>query len=735
MGPQPARASRLAARLDALALVAIVAGATVALSVYALRVGQFQNDEEQYLTLARFVAAHFPHALWQGGIYPRGTQRLDPILLAIPFALWRGPFAFEAAHVLQCLLYSSTALPVFLLARTAGLSRATSLLAAAIAIVAAWAVVGTSFLAEPLAYPAYAWALLAIWLAVERRSLRWDLIAVVTLIVAALARTALLALAPVLPLAIIWRELAWEKGRTWRARLGALPRRLWSGHALVTVVVGLGLLAFVLDEARLLPGSGLNALAGGYGRPHIGSVSVLLSRWRYYLARAAVGTGFVGLSLGLPWTIATLSRPRDGRRRTLAIVCTLGLAAMLLSLLEAGPDERYVMYAAVPIGLTFAAALDDWTPAIRRSIGVALGAIGGLVVVLLLLDAETWPGTTGTYDFFTYPADAFYRRVVLGHVSLLHISGIRPDRIVEIVLVVLVLVWTQAARWRPVALWSSVTLAVALLVYDGAEGIYATRKFTQGVGGRTAAARSWVDRAVPANADVGALSEGLGESSDYFPIWRDTQFWNTSVRIQAFFAQLGLGSLPTPLGSDTRTLVIHNGLLAVERPGGASAGLVPRYLLVPRQGTNPVALDARTVAQSPSLPVDLVRLNDPPRLLWRIAGTTLDGFLVPHQPAEITVYNDAATAPGRSCVSFSLIAPPGFAGSWPFAVREAQRTLVRGAIAAGQTQVVTAGLVASRSGTAPKRLTLTVRGSVRFVNGEVISAKVAYIQIAPCKPG
>ena len=139
--------------------------------------------------------------------------------------------------MIQCLLFASTAVPVFLLARGAGLARRACHLAAALSIVAPWCVVSGSFLSESAAYPAYAWSLYATWVAVTRPSLRHDLLALLVIAIAVVSRTAMLALAPLLPLAVIWQE--WSVGLAGERparRLRALPRRLWRSHRVLSAI-------------------------------------------------------------------------------------------------------------------------------------------------------------------------------------------------------------------------------------------------------------------------------------------------------------------------------------------------------------------------------------------------------------------------------------------------------------------------------------------------------------------
>jgi hypothetical protein len=433
------RSPRSAWHIDAILLGAIVFAVTVVYSHYALRVATFQLDESLYIHQARLVAEYFPDPLFRTAIFQRGLQRLDQLLLAIPFFALRGPGAFEVDRAIQCLLFASTAIPAFLLARGAGLGRWPGLLAALLAIVIPWAVVSTSFLTEPAAYPAYAWVLYGVWAAITRPSLPREAFALLAIALAAFSRSAMLALAPMLPLAVLWQELRWETaGSSLIARLRALPSRLWRVHPLVS---GVTIIAIALYfSIRLgLWSTALGTLTGNYGVPHLGAIQPLLERYEYFLSRSATGSGLVALAVGLPWLVLTLVRPRDGARHALAVVCLLGVLCLLLSLMPAGPDERYTAYAAIPIALMFVAGL-------RSRPG--LGVLAGAVTVDLLIESVTWPALANLYDYFTYPAAVFYQRVLLGRVStislpLLHPS---PERFVQLAVLAVALAWMLAGR-------------------------------------------------------------------------------------------------------------------------------------------------------------------------------------------------------------------------------------------------------------------------------------------------
>ncbi len=735
------RRARSVDRLDLLLVGALIALVTAIYAIYALRVGSFQNDEELYLEIARYVAGHFPSALWQSGLYPRGTQRLDQIILALPFALLRrGPGAYELGHVIQCLLFASTALPVLLIARRVGLPRAASLFAATLSIVIPWAVVSTSFLTESLAYPVYAWTIYATWSTIREPSIGRDLLAILALVVAALSRTALLALAPILPLAIIWQEWSWElRGRPLPARARALPGRVWSTHPLVTVLVGLALLALLGNALGLLPGGGLASLAGEYGLPHIETFSTLLDRYREYLARMAVGTGFIALALALPWTVSVLVRPRDGMRHALAVVCTLGLAMILLSLLQAAPDERYVLYSAVPISLAAAAALSDWGRGDRASVRAVAGVLVGTVVVLALTASATWPELANPYDYFTYPAGMFYKRVLLGHLRvvdlpLLHISA---AGLLELGIAVLVVAWALAGRVRGAARPAAWLLGAALIVLCAGQMLYAMKKFTATAGaasGPGAGARSWVDEHVPSGTRVGAVAVSLGESPAYVPIWRTTEFFNTSVGLDVYFAEPGL--LPIPLGSEPRRMTIAPDSGLVTSYGGPALKTptaAPEYLLVPQQGTNRIVLDGKIVATDSYLPLVLLRLSRPARAEWSIVGTNEEGFLESGVSATSSVYSAALAGLSRPCATFSLIAPEGFAGAWHYTVSSGTRKLRRGSLRTQQMVSIVVPLSPRATPRGPSAtVSVTVRGQTTMLPGELVSAKLAFFGVEQC---
>jgi hypothetical protein len=729
--------------VDAMLLALLVIGASSLYTIYALRVSTFQPDEWYYMELARVIAGHFPSGIWQHGIYWRGIQRIDQLVLAAPFALLRGASVYEVAHAIQALLYASTAIPVWLLVRATGLPRWARALAATIALATPWAIVSTSFLAESAAYPAYAWALYATWRAVRSPSYGRELLAIAALIVAALSRTALLGMAPLLPLAALWQQWSWElRGRRRSARLRALPRQLWSQHRIITAITVLAVLSYLLSAAGALPGGGVAALTGNYGIPSGAALAGLLSRWDYYLSRMVIGTGGIAFAFGFAWALRQLVRPEEGRRHALAVVCVLGVVVVLLSLLQAGTDERYVLYGAVPIGVAFVAELASAVEGAQNRdrwarLPTLLGLAAATGVAILLVDRASWPPIASEYDFFTYPAATFYNRVVLTRLAGLPLES----GLTLIALAGAAVAWALLSRRRASTRIAVPAVALIVLALCVTQLGYALQKFTGsgagGVGGPSAAQRSWLERIVPPGVKVAAVGIGLGQSGDYLPIWRTSEFWNTSIQLGASFQPWGIPTVPF----DTLGLVlgVHSpsGRLDIATPSAAEVGhrlAVPRYMLLPTQATNPMGFAAKAIADDPYLPLTLVRLSSPARLEWAIGGTSLEGFMAPHEPATVTVYGNALSARAR-CASFELIGPPAFAGRWPFTVISGD-TAVHGDLVALQTRTIDVRLHPTAVGGGRlATVTIHVHGKVPYPNGSVVSARVAGFAVGACDRG
>ena len=117
--PRAARAARRASRAGR-SLAAVGALVAAAGSRYwSLDTHVFQNDEDQYVYLSRWLQTDFPASLFDFAAYGRGLQRLEVWLLAIPSALFDSPWSLRGGRVLNTIAFVSTAIPVYLLGRAA----------------------------------------------------------------------------------------------------------------------------------------------------------------------------------------------------------------------------------------------------------------------------------------------------------------------------------------------------------------------------------------------------------------------------------------------------------------------------------------------------------------------------------------------------------------------------------------------------------------------------------------
>src|SRR4029453_10817074 len=128
-------------------------------------------------------------------------------------------------------LIASTAIPVFLLARRLGVGLFLSLWVGALSVAVPWVVLSSFLLTENVAYPMFCWAVLALAYAVERRRWTSDLLALVAIGAAVLARTQFLVLLAVFLVAVVVDAIL---ETSWRAA----PRELWRTRRPFVVLYG-----------------------------------------------------------------------------------------------------------------------------------------------------------------------------------------------------------------------------------------------------------------------------------------------------------------------------------------------------------------------------------------------------------------------------------------------------------------------------------------------------------------
>jgi hypothetical protein len=640
------------------------------------------QDEEQYRHFARQVARSFS-LLWDmDPTYGRGVQRLHLALMALPMMFFANPTAFVLAHLLFVAVYASAAIPAWLIARGCGLGPYQALVPAALAVLTPWAVVTTSFLAEPVGYGVFGWACWGIWRAATRPSIGADVLAVVLLALALLSRTGFLLFLPVLPAVGVLQAWRYDTGTDpLGQRLRRLPLAALRRQPLSVGIGVLGVLVFLLAWLQVLPG-GPKRFTGRYNTA-LPPLWLMASKWRSFLSRIDAGTGFILFTAAIPWLFARVARPRDPAVHAFAWTALGAIAAVLLSLVGGPADERYVMFVAFPVVLAGCLAL------MRRELGPVMVLIGGAAAFALFFTPGWKLNDTSDFGYFGFPVDTFMWRVVL---TKLHnaASSVDPRTSGGLLLAAgllgLALIAWRRRRWLPYAL---VPAALFQLAATG----YALNKHVNTVGahhGPGNHAHAWVDTHVPRDEDVGMLAVSRGLTGDYNVVYREIQYWNTTihdvVKINSPITLFPSADVPYEFGTRAieAGLDVNTGKVTWDGPWP-----FPRYLVIPQPPLS-VVLDWHDVAQASYVPAKLVHVDGPLQARTTLAGVTPSGFTDPSTPAEIKAY--AAARPRTQCVFADLLAPqaadpkPGL--KLGYVVSDGKRTIGRGTVPAGRLKRV-----------------------------------------------
>src|SRR3954453_11055501 len=229
-----------AALLEALPVAAIVLVATIAASLFALQPSQYvvMPDELGYVKQA--VVLSHGELPTPGSFWFKSWALLHSALLAPLYRFASTTTAFDAGHVLGALLISSTAIPVYLIARRVLVWRPGGLLAAALSVAVPWLAMSGTMMTEVVAYPAFVWTCLAMLNGISRPGLRGDLLVALALAVAFVSRTQLLLLAPTYVLALVLDVLL-RRELSLRGRISEALR----AHAPMIAVVIVGILGVI----------------------------------------------------------------------------------------------------------------------------------------------------------------------------------------------------------------------------------------------------------------------------------------------------------------------------------------------------------------------------------------------------------------------------------------------------------------------------------------------------------
>jgi hypothetical protein len=595
-------------------LAALVTVAAGVLAVLASRVRDWvvMTDEMQYAKLAT--------AIGDGSLLPtlRGDHvstysQLYPLLLSPLYALLDAPDAFQAAHVLNGVLYASAVVPAYLLGRKVGLTQLWALGVAALTVLAPWNTIAGFVMTESAAFPVFLWTVLAFQHALEAQSGRRDALALAAIVFALFARTQFVVLAFVLPLAVV---LVDGRSAVRRHRVLAAAYALGAVAALVIAVTGglarlLGRYEVTATEGSILP---FDALV------HAGA----------HIDLIALGTGIVTLLLGGAWLVS--------RRTAFSVLALVTVVALTLE--SASYDarfaggltdvrDRYLFYVAPLLLLATALALRDGIPR------VALGAVTLFFAVTIF-----------AYDFFE--VKGFYvDSPVAVATGWIEDSGsawfVAMFAIVMALAIVIVRVSSRTLALSVAALMAAWCVSMSavgwtrILESNGPSG----RPVDKG----PAFVSNWVDSVVPDGADVALLP--YPTTSDWGAsavLWWDTEFWNRSVD-HAFVIGEGWDYAPFP----------HD-RLAVDQATGEIRGTddAPQYV-VSAAAESRLRLAGADLATNFNLHVlDVLR---PYRAEWITSGLDPDGYTRDGRAAAVRIFPDAGAGPQRVTLDVQFAAP------------------------------------------------------------------------------
>ncbi len=522
----------------------------------------FLPDEYLYSELSRSLSS-------SGLPLVRGTEvffpsLLQPLLTAPCWLVGSVETGFRASMVLDSIVMSLAALPVYWLGRRLGLSTWLALAASALTLATPSMLYSSWLMGEAIAYPLFL-AGFAMGVLVLSGEKRWLIPALLVFALAALARIQLL----VLPLAIVLAAMLMA------AREQTLRRFLGKYRYLIGTLCVLAILAFVVPASFFGFYSGIR---------HID-----LSPTRFILH---FGTQAIALLFASAWIIVpgallglgiTIFQPRS--RVELAFAC--GAATVTLGLLLQAsffgvvtiPQERYVFYCAPVLALSLALLIDRGWP-LRRAHALLLLP---LLVLVARIPLSTYAAGDRLYQssflMATYKLELNFG---VGHTTLLIAIVISVLALATIALPALGRLGGGAIFVLAIAL--SITALAISIDFDLLNGATLVRE--------QRSAKGWIDKRIDtsyAGADRAVFLQGYSTRG-----WTlGLLFWNRSVdRVALLPNSKRPDILPWPvlkIGGDgalsvagkplTGPLVIDDTMQTFALRGAIRAGRAPHFTL------------------------------------------------------------------------------------------------------------------------------------------------------------
>jgi glycosyltransferase involved in cell wall biosynthesis len=415
---------------------------------------------------------------------------------------------YRLAHLLNSLAMSSVVFPTYLLARRV-VKPGSAFAAAALAVAVPPVIYAGTLMTENAFYPIFMWLAYALVSALERPTLRRQIVLLALCALAFVTRAQAVALfAAVLTAPLL---LAWiERGR---------PRRLGAWKPLYALVGGGALLVIVVEVAR---GRSPSQILGGYSvtTEHASYQIWPAVRWIVYHL-AALDLSLFVLPFAAAIVLIANARHLD---RALRVFSAAALALSVWLVLEVAIfashwsqriEERNLFYLAPLFLVALLAWIERGQPKPPRAAVAAAGiaaALPGTIPFLQLMNINAQSDTPFLQPWW-YLGDRVAGR---GNVALLAVA-------VSVVLAAAFL-WLPR-RYAPalpalVALGFFLTwLPLQLWIHSFPR--LSTAAYTTGIG----AGNSWIDAAVGRNADVTIVWSG----DNPYRGW-ENEFWNRSVK-------------------------------------------------------------------------------------------------------------------------------------------------------------------------------------------------------------
>jgi hypothetical protein len=574
------------------------------------------TGEMRYQRLAASIARTHSLVPRIHGELVESWAQLYPALIAPVFHHDYGPQDVDAAHLVNAWVMSSACIPAFLLARRVLRKPWAAYLVAVLTLCVPWVIYTNMLFTEVAAYPAFLWAAFLMHRSISAPSRRNDILALAGIALAFFARTALLTLAFVLPLAI----LAFELRR--RSLRDALRR-----HDLLVVayiLLALGAIALVaVDRFSRIVGiysvytEQANPLTSGY----LGSLSE-------HYATFALGVGILPFLFGTAWMIDTVVRaPRDPGAQAFAWLGLLLVIVIPVSVTSfdvvynlSFVHDRFFVYL-VPLLLigTVGAIVDQrlrvWT-LLPPLLVVVCGYVTGAIPAFTWSQFEQMNVDT--------PASFLYRPLA----DLM--GGLGGARALLVATTLAIAVAGAFLSRRPVRV---LALAYTMLCLPLLTGYVIDRYFSENSwSGRSVTTQArgsldWVDAAVGSDAEVTIVPYPV--SSDWFAsqqYWRDLEFWNRSVARDVRF--------PSADVFDYNGLWFP-GLIPRFDPRTGAADDTPTRYAIQSDAETRFRISGPAVAGPSAFLIDAER---PWRLDWATTGLYVDGWTKPRTTAQIRIY-------------------------------------------------------------------------------------------------